>query len=93
MKGALQTDRTIEKLKAIRETIVSQCKREATKQDPRTVCTRSDGECCGVYAFPKAMWRLGHCPMADENLIPKIVEINTEKVRVGQQKQKKKSKK
>jgi hypothetical protein len=41
---------------------------------------------CEVYAFPPAKWRLGTCPMATH--VEKAVE-SQQKVRVGQQKQKK----
>lgn len=42
---------------------------------------------CKVYAFPKAKWRNGICNMADHI----VIEVKKDtKVRVGQQKQKKK---
>jgi len=42
---------------------------------------------CIVYAFPKAKWRNGDCNMADHI---ELEAAKKEKVRVGQQKQKKK---
>ena len=90
MRGALHTDQVIEKLKQDRETIVAQCKKEATDKDPAVLCSRSNGEVCQVYAFPKAKWRHGDCPMADPELRTRIIDDKKVKVRVGQQKQKKK---
>lgn len=59
------------------------------------LCSRTDvnekGVYCKVYAFPSAKWRNGDCPMADDELRT-VVETDPQgKVRVGQQKQKKKS--
>lgn len=57
-------------------------------------CSRADGNFCGVYAFPSKKWENFDCPMADEFLRTKTDEqIAKEKIRVGQQKQKKKSRK
>lgn len=41
---------------------------------------------CKAYAFPTAKWRNGICNLADHL---EIKAVNKEKVRVGQQKQKK----
>jgi hypothetical protein len=79
----------IEKLREEQEPIIEQCKK--ITDDKTHICSRSDGEVCKVYAFPKAKWRTSDCPMADEVLRTMVVEEKTtEKVRVGQQKQKKK---
>lgn len=87
-KRSIKTDRVVEELKLIRKGIVEQCKKVI--DDELHVCSRSDGEVCNVYAFPKAKWRTGDCPMCDSELKTIVEETQTEKVRVGQQKQKKK---
>jgi hypothetical protein len=53
-----------------------------------TGCENVEGEFCRIWATPAAKWRLGVCTSATHMK----VEIKTEatKVRVGQQKQKKK---
>lgn len=54
-------------------------------------CSRADGAYCGTYAFPAIKWRLGDCPMADKELRTVVESASGKsKVRVGQQKQKKK---
>lgn len=54
-------------------------------------CSRADGACCGIYVFPEIKWRLGDCPMADKELRTVVESASSKsKVRVGQQKQKKK---
>ena len=86
-KSSVRVDKTIEALKVIREPIVEQCKKVI--EDELHVCSRSDGEACTAYAFPKAKWRVGDCPLADSELKTKV-EVETKgKIRVGQQKQKK----
>lgn len=84
------TNREIERLKKIAEAIVPNCKKMI--EDKEYVCSRSlDGIKCSVYAFPAKKWMNGDCPMADEVLRNMVVEEKTtEKVRAGQQKQKKK---
>jgi hypothetical protein len=47
----------------------------------------TDGQRCSAFAFPDAKWRLGNCSMATHI---KTETAKTDKVRVGQQKQKKK---
>ena len=65
-------------------------KYEEGKTNELQVCSRADGEYCSVYAFPSTKWRLGDCPMADEFLREQTAEeVTQQKVRVGQQKQKK----
>jgi hypothetical protein len=48
----------------------------------------TDGQRCSAFAFPDAKWRLGPCSMATH--IKSDTAKGAEKVRVGQQKQKKK---
>jgi hypothetical protein len=53
-----------------------------------TGCDNIEGEFCRIWAVPAAKWRLGVCPSATHAKIE--VKEREEKVRVGQQKQKKK---
>lgn len=53
-----------------------------------TGCDNIEGEFCRIWAVPAAKWRLGVCPSATHTKIE--VKEREEKVRVGQQKQKKK---
>lgn len=79
-------DKEILYLRANRQNLAEQC----TKNEHR--CSRIDpikGNCCTAYHCPAAKWRLGDCPMADKELRTIVLEEKT-KVRVGQQKQKKK---
>ena len=61
---------------------------------PKIICERIvdvDGvDKCSSYVSPKAMWRLGRCPL--ENHLPREDDSKKgiQKVRVGQQKHKKK---
>ena len=59
--------------------------------DPETepTFTTDDPACrCSVYAYPSSFWRRGRCPMATH--FDPYYKVETAKVRVGQQKQKKK---
>jgi hypothetical protein len=85
------TDKVIEGLKVIKEPLYEKCMREIDGENH--ICSRADEGYCKSYAFPKAKWRLGDCPMADEVLREKHIAQESVKVRVGQQKQKKKSRK
>ena len=95
-KSSMRTDKTVERLKEERLPIGERCStiiKEEGKDDVNHTCSRADGEFCGVYAFPKLKWGKDRdCPMAD-NELRTVVETETVKgkVRVGQQKQKKKS--
>lgn len=75
-----------------RENIVEQCIKGIDPTKPeKNQCQKIDscGEKCTVYAKPKMMWRNGgYCPMATHSKYEE--ESKKEKVRVGQQKQKKK---
>ena len=53
-----------------------------------TGCENIEGDVCRIWASPAAKWRLGVCPSAT-HVKPEIKESEA-KVRVGQQKQKKK---
>lgn len=50
-------------------------------------CNRSINGYCKSYFNPKAKWRIGVCPLASHVKLEN--KQSTEKVRVGQQKQKK----
>ena len=67
--------RKIEKEKAIRSAIIEKC----------NPCSLHDKIECPVYAYPKAKWRLGDCPMAT-HVIARTKETDKFKRRVGQQK-------
>ncbi len=51
-------------------------------------CENIEGEFCRIWAVPAAKWRLGPCPSSTHVKIE--IKEPSEKVRVGQQKQKKK---
>jgi hypothetical protein len=82
-----------EQLQRLKEPIIEKCMGEKTCSkvfplmkevnfgDPSTLPH------CLVYAFPKAKWRNGDCNMADHI---ELEAAKKEKIRVGQQKQKKK---
>ncbi|MCU0561009.1 MAG: PxxKW family cysteine-rich protein [Desulfobacterales bacterium] len=53
-----------------------------------TGCENIEGGHCRIWAVPAAKWRLGVCPSATH--VKLEVKEREEKVRVGQQKQKKK---
>lgn len=91
-KGSIHTDKVVEELKVIRKPIIDKCKTTVTEkgEEKLHICSRSDGEACNVYAFPTAKWRTGDCPMADAVLRTEELVEEVGKVRVGQQKQKKK---
>jgi hypothetical protein len=84
-----------EQLKLMKQPIIEKCigEKSCSKIEPLVSdLTFKDGVpsplCyCKVYAFPKAKWRNGICNMADHI----VLEVKKDtKVRVGQQKQKKK---
>jgi hypothetical protein len=52
------------------------------------ILKETDGQRCSAFAFPDAKWRLGPCSMATH--IKAETAKGSEKVRVGQQKQKRK---
>ena len=53
-----------------------------------TGCENVEGEVCRIWATPAAKWRLGVCASATH--VKADVKTEETKVRVGQQKQKKK---
>jgi hypothetical protein len=53
-----------------------------------TGCENIEGDVCRIWASPAAKWRLGVCPSATHVTLG--IKGSEEKVRVGQQKQKKK---
>lgn len=73
-----------------REEIVSQCKKFGDKEES---CKRidQDGIHCSAYIKPEVMWKLGSCALATH-----VIEMETkaqEKIRIGQQKGRKKKNK
>ena len=90
-KSSTQSNKMIEELRKNMQPLSEKCSRDIIEDekvvDQRT-CAWANGETCKVYAFPDAKWRNGNCVMATH------VETEAEKrqqakVRVGQQKQKK----
>ena len=77
---------TLNELKAAKLPVVSNCLGNA--QPCSRLLLEPFGNYCSVYYNPSAKWRLGDCPMADEHLRTKV-ESTKEKIRIGQQKQKK----
>ena len=53
-------------------------------------CDNIEGEYCRIWASPNAKWRMGRCPSATHVKVD--IAKEEQKVRVGQQKQKKKGK-
>ncbi len=51
-------------------------------------CENIEGEFCRIWAVPAAKWRMGVCPSATHAKLE--IKEREEKVRVGQQKQKRK---
>lgn len=82
----------IQRLMEQRTPLVPQCmKNEIEDKSKVTFCSRADGNFCGAYAWPEKKWRVGECPLADEALRTHTEEqVAQDKIRVGQQKQKKK---
>ncbi len=71
-----------------REPLVERC--YATGADGNIMkCRKAEGNFCSAFISPAAKWRLGDCPLADDFLKTKPEKRAVEKVRVGQQKQKK----
>ena len=79
-----QTDKTIELLREGRQPLTDQCGgcKRIIGFEPKLRCD--------AYAFPAAAWRMGHCPLAT-HVSYRPGKTDSGKVRVGQQKQKKKS--
>jgi hypothetical protein len=72
-----------------REEIVPQCKQYGDKEEP---CKRIDLDeiHCSAYIKPEVMWKLGVCALATH-----VIETETkaqEKIRIGQQKGRRKKK-
>jgi hypothetical protein len=66
---------------------------ENSKEDDGIVhvCSRAVDGYCSAYAFPVAKWKNGDCPLSDTELKTVVVDEQPKgKVRIGQQKQKKK---
>ena len=52
-------------------------------------CSNIDGDFCRIWVSPETKWRLGTCPSATH--VKAETNEHEQKVRVGQQKQKKKA--
>ncbi|KJS29028.1 MAG: hypothetical protein VR64_21930 [Desulfatitalea sp. BRH_c12] len=71
-----------------RQPIVMQC--YLTEDTGEIVkCRKAEDNYCSAFISPAAKWRLGDCPLADDFLKTKSEKKMADKVRVGQQKQKK----
>lgn len=86
-KQSIQTSKLVAQLRDQKQPIIDKCSNE------KGVCSRAFGNYCRVYYMPTAAWRRGDCLMADNFLKLNVQEVEKEKKRVGQQKQKKKGKK
>jgi len=79
----------IDKLREKREPIIDQCKKFGEADES---CSRIDGNLCSATFSPSARWKLGPCNLAT-HVISRIGEQSQQKIRIGQQKQKKKTRK
>lgn len=83
--------KVIEEMKKERKTVISSCIDHPKEPSCSRIYDDEDSRYCKVYFDPVAAWRRGDCPMADIHLRKDYQESQAqEKVRVGQQKQKKK---
>jgi len=83
-----QSSRIIDELRAGRQVVVDEC---LQGEGCNRVYTETGGKKkCIAYAFPQAKWRISRCVLASNVTDEERVQ-QTVKVRVGQQKQKKKS--
>ena len=85
------SDKIIQELRETRRPLHARC----VSKESGAACSKSahiEGHpgVCVSYWDPSAKWRLGDCPLADPHL-RSVQEVKKEKVRVGQQKQKKHS--
>lgn len=74
-----------EDLMSIRQEIVQQC---IKYKDSEKSCDNIVDNFCKRYPVPSTFWRMGGCPMATHVKFDQVSD--TSKVRIGQQKQKKK---
>jgi len=94
-KGPKHTNKIVEEMKAnLKPILDGKCSKMITVPKEGELlykCSRAtEGNTCKVYQMPELQWRRGDCPMADNPLRTVIEVEDTSKVRVGQQKQKKK---
>lgn len=72
-----------------REPIIDRC--YTTEADGTVMkCRKVVDDFCSAFVSPAAKWRLGDCPLADDFLKTKNEKKTSEKIRIGQQKQKRK---
>lgn len=93
-KTSRVTSRVIEDLRAKMQPISDKCHRDIIENEDVVgvkICENVAGVKCKVYAYPESKWRLGNCVMATH--VETEAEKSKTKKRVGQQKQKKKSRK
>ena len=90
-RNLIHPDKEVEKLKLIQEPLDDKCSKLINNEIK--FCSRAgQKDNCTVYAFPSKKWRIGDCPMSDDFLRTKVEDSSQKtKTRVGQQKQKKKS--
>lgn len=92
-KHSTPSSRIIEDLRNNMQPLSDKCHRDIIEDEKvadTKVCALVNGETCKVYAYPEAKWRLGDCVMAT-HIETEAEKIQSAKKRVGQQKQKKKS--
>lgn len=88
-RGSIQTDKLVEELRTIRKPLYEKCSK-IMDDGIEIVCSRAEKGHCRSFAFPEAKWRTGDCNMCDVELKRDYVPPKEKpKVRVGQQKQKK----
>ena len=95
-KSKVHEDKTIVELRKHRTPTVEFCERYPGTEKTKTgkvvdvilgPCKRIDGNLCNACLSPEIKWKLGMCNLATHASI--INETSGEKVRAGQQKQKK----
>jgi hypothetical protein len=87
-RHSVGTDKTVEDLKTKKQKVVSKCLHNETTKTDHTCSRVLKDKTCSAFAYPSAKWRIGDCPLADQELRLTVIEEPKKKVRVGQQKQK-----
>jgi len=94
-KTSTPSSRIIEDLRDNMQPLSDKCHRDIIEDEKvvgQKICAWAVGASCKVYAYPEAKWRLGNCVMAT-HVETEHEKAQSAKKRVGQQKQKKKSRK
>ena len=88
--GSRGTEKVIEQLMEERTPLTDCCMKIEKDDSSAQTCSKADGKYCSVYAYPAIMWGTNDCLMADDFLRIKTEEQKkAEKIRLGQQKQRK----